>query len=225
MWFDILKKEKTLEELVNSYINIYGKLYETNDAQTSNKVIQEMSKEVIRPMTDQRMYSELVEAVSKENFEQLSLEEFIKESTEIYVDSFNSDEKEYDYERDRVLRRKVPIHKEEEFYTKLFEDPKFLEARENFNNYHARIREEKIRRRAAEAKRNQERMMALQRARTTGKYKGRKGQRKQSKQPRKKKGRSERQASAQRDRDKQAQKDKEYREKERRNLRNIRRGL
>jgi len=224
MWFDIIKKEKSIGELVNSYIDIYRKLYESNDYELSRDIRDEMSMEVIRPMFDQRMYDELVEAVSKEDFEQLSLEEFIKEYTEIYLDALNSDEKEYDNERDSVLRFKVPIHKQREFYDKLFENPKFLEARDNFDNYHKRIKEEKENKRKRELekerrRKNQERLMAQQRARTSDKYTGRKGQRKQNRQTSQKKTRSQRQAASQRKRREQDLKDRERREDEQRRIR------
>ncbi len=224
MWFNIIKKEKSIGELVNSYIDIYGKLYESNDYKLSEDIDEKMSMEVIQPMFKQRMYDELVEAVGKENFEQLSLEEFIKEYTGIYVDALNSDEKEYDNEKDRVLRLKVPIHKETEFYDKLFENPEFLEARDNFNNYRKRIKEEeeneRMRKLEQERQRkNQERMMAQQRARTSDKYTGRKGQRKQNRQTSQKKTRSQRQAASQRKRREQDLKDRERREDEQRRIR------
>ena len=230
MWFNIIKKKKSLEELVNLYIDLYGKLYETNDEETSWNINREMREEVFLPIYGDDIFYELIDALSKENFEQLSLEDFIQESTDIYVDALNSDEKKYDRVRDSILRRKVPVHKETEFYDKLFKDPKFLEARDNFDNYHKRIKEEKEeerrkQKRLAEAKRNQERLMALQRERTSGKYKGRKGQRKQNRQSPQKKTRSQRQASAQKDRDKRDQKHRDYREEEQRRIRNERRGL
>ena len=229
MWFNIIKKEKTLEERVNSYIDIYGKIYKSNDIETINNLRAEQNK-LIRPLYGKDEFYEFVEAISEENFEQLSLEDFIQESTDIYLDSFNSDEKRYDRERDSILRYKVPIHKEKEFYDKLFKNSKFLEAMNNFDNYHKRIKEEREnerrkQKRLAEAKRNQERMMALQRQRTSGKYKGRKGQRKQNRQTSQKKTRSQRQAASERKRREQARKDRERREDEQRRFRNERRGL
>lgn len=229
MWFNIIKKEKTLEERVNSYIDIYGKIYKSNDIETINNLREEQNK-LIRPLYGKDEFYEFVEAISEENFEQLSLEDFIQESTDIYLDSFNSDEKRYDRERDSILRYKVPIHKEKEFYDKLFKNSKFLEAMNNFDNYHKRIKEEREnerrkQKRLAEAKRNQERMMALQRQRTSGKYKGRKGQRKQNRQTSQKKTRSQRQAASERKRREQARKDRERREDEQRRFRNERRGL
>lgn len=223
MWFNILKKEKKLEEFVNAYIDLYGKLYETNDNKTSSKISREIS-ELIRPLFGKGMFYEFRESVSKENFKQLSLEDFIQESTDIYVDALNSDEKKYDNDRDNILRSKVPVHKETEFYDKLFKDPKFLEARDNFNNYHKRIKEEREnerrkQKRLAEAKRNQERLMALQRQRTSGKYKGRKGQRNQNKQPSQKKTRSQRQTNLQRKRREKDLKERERREDEQRRIR------
>ena len=69
------------------------------------------------------------------------------------------------------------------------------------------------------------RQKAKQIARTSGRYKGKKGQRKQNRQTSQKKTRSQRQAASQRKQNKQARQDRERREDEQRRFRNERRGL
>ena len=196
MWFDILKKEKTLEEVVYSILYHYAD--ENGDSKKKNAVpkpkIKGEPKKIISDwLLSQGYKSKTIADKLTEDMQSVFAEGSLKVKFE-------------ELEEQPTIDTAVSIFKRKyERYTK------------NLTKDSVVSFDEQVRRQKEEQKRKE------QMRRKT--YVRRKGQRKQFKQSRKKKGRSERQASAQRDRDKQAQKDRDYREEERRRLRNLRRGL